>query len=546
MIRHRLLQRVFAALAAIAAVAVPLPATPPAALAAGDVAAPVLAWYYPQFSQGLATDVKNAAAARIDALIVSETGARDLAGHLAAVRGTTVHVVAGIEPQTYPSPDAIAQRIASLLSKDAADPGYLSYQGRPVIVFWQPPSVPRYAGQTAQQTWQTIRAKADPNRTSIWVAEGGDTAAGTGTLSYMPAFDALHLYSMAWSADPAGALAGWANRLRSYDASKLWVATVMPGGYYGSGSDPSQWSYRDRQNGAYYRAAWQGAIGTSPAMVIITSYNETKERTEIHPTGEWGSLYLDLTRELGDQWRARVGGQPAPPPLPVPAPAPAPVAPPPPTSRTFPETGQTVGGAFYTFFSRYGGLDRFGFPVAAETIESGRVVQWFQRAKMEYFPEHAGTPYEVQLGLLGDELTAARRPFDLGEAFVSTTSDRYYPETGHGLHAAFLRFFDARGGLESFGYPISEELYGENGWPFAVQYFQRARLEYHPELAGTPYEVQLGLLGDEVLATRSQVMAISAPPEAPAASAPAQAAPAPAPATTAPTPAPAAPKRGKR
>jgi hypothetical protein len=32
-----------------------------------------------------------------------------------------------------------------------------------------------------------------------------------------------------------------------------------------------------------------------------------------------------------------------------------------------------------------------------------------------------------------------------------------------------------------------------------VQYFQRARFEYHPEHAGTPYEVQLGLLGDQLL-----------------------------------------------
>lgn len=35
------------------------------------------------------------------------------------------------------------------------------------------------------------------------------------------------------------------------------------------------------------------------------------------------------------------------------------------------------------------------------------------------------------------------------------------------------------------------------GRPFTVQYFERQRFEYHPELAGTPYEVQLGRLGAE-------------------------------------------------
>ncbi len=450
------------------------------AAAAGDVVAPVLAWYYPQFSQGLPADLRHAALARIDALIVSETGARDLAGYLNAARGSGVHITAGIEPQTYPHPDALAQRLAQALTRDAADPSFLRYQGKPVLVFWRPPSVPRYPGQSPQETWMTIRSKVDPGRSSIWIAEGGDPQS---TLSYLPAFDGLHLYSIAWAADPAGQLAAWANRVRSADPAKLWVATVMPGGYFGAGNDPSQWQYRDRQNGAYYRQTWQGAMASNPAMVVITSFNETRERTEIHPTPEWGNLYLDITREMGDRWRSR-----------FPAPAP--------TSHTFPETGYTVQGPFFAFFQRYGGLDRFGYPITPEMNDGGRTVQLFQRARMEHYPELAGTPYEVQLTLLGDLLTAGRRPFPPGAPFPDGPNRRYFPQTGHGVHHAFLRFFDAHGGVESFGYPISDELYGENGWPHAVQYFQRARFEYHPEHAGTPYEVQLGLLGEEFLAAQ--------------------------------------------
>lgn len=124
------------------------------------------------------------------------------------------------------------------------------------------------------------------------------------------------------------------------------------------------------------------------------------------------------------------------------------------------------------------------------------------RARFEYHPEHAGTPYEVQLTLLGDVLTAPRRPFPRAAPFPETPDHHYFPETRHGAHFAFWRYMRERGGLDSFGYPISEELYGEQGWPYAVQYFQRARLEYHPEHAGTPWEVELGLLGDEFLRRR--------------------------------------------
>jgi len=40
-----------------------------------------------------------------------------------------------------------------------------------------------------------------------------------------------------------------------------------------------------------------------------------------------------------------------------------------------------------------------------------------------------------------------------------------------------------------------------DGKEYTVQYFERARLEYHPENAGTPYVVLLGLMGTEVLNT---------------------------------------------
>ena len=54
-----------------------------------------------------------------------------------------------------------------------------------------------------------------------------------------------------------------------------------------------------------------------------------------------------------------------------------------------------------------------------------------------------------------------------------------------------------------FGNPISEVLNEQNddgtGKSYVLQYFQNARLEYHPENKGTRYEIQLGLLGTQLL-----------------------------------------------
>jgi hypothetical protein len=267
----------------------------PVPASATTAGAPVLAWYYAQFSQNLPADIQHAAAASIDALVISETGGADLTPYLDAVRGTSVHVALGVEPLQYTAADALVSRLRHVLSGAAQDPAFMRYQGKPVFVFWNLPGVPLYPGRSPQDTWVAIRAAVDPQRSSVWIGEGGDPNT---TLSYLPAFDGLHLYSIAWAADPSAALSGWAQRVRRADPSKLWVATVMPGGFFGSGSDPSQWQYRERRDGEYYRASWRAALATQPAMVIITSYNETAERTEIHFDPVWGTRYLDITREM--------------------------------------------------------------------------------------------------------------------------------------------------------------------------------------------------------------------------------------------------------
>ncbi len=79
---------------------------------------------------------------------------------------------------------------------------------------------------------------------------------------------------------------------------------------------------------------------------------------------------------------------------------------------------------------------------------------------------------------------------------------RLFAETGHSLRGSFGAFWEANGGLPRFGYSLTEEIVepeADSGRPRVVQYFERARFEYFPENAGTPYEVQLGLLGRELL-----------------------------------------------
>ena len=78
----------------------------------------------------------------------------------------------------------------------------------------------------------------------------------------------------------------------------------------------------------------------------------------------------------------------------------------------------------------------------------------------------------------------------------------YFAETQHSISGPFLTFWKSHGGLAVFGYPITEPYNGPSptdGKTYVQQYFQRTRLEWHPEHKGTEFEVQLGLLGAEQL-----------------------------------------------
>jgi hypothetical protein len=162
----------------------------------------------------------------------------------------------------------------------------------------------------------------------------------------------------------------------------------------------------------------------------------------------------------------------------------------------FPQTRHNLSGEFLSYWQENGGLPIFGYPLSEPFTERGYTVQYFERNRFELHPENQ-PPYNVLLGRLGADQVAGR-VFPKAEPFESGRDHRYFPETGHSLHFAFLGYWNRNGGLAQFGYPISEEIREvspTDGKEYTVQYFERARFEYHPEYKGTNAEVLLGLLG---------------------------------------------------
>ncbi|HEY3310600.1 MAG TPA: hypothetical protein VGK00_03065 [Anaerolineales bacterium] len=149
------------------------------------------------------------------------------------------------------------------------------------------------------------------------------------------------------------------------------------------------------------------------------------------------------------------------------------------TWQYFPETGHTVSGDFWTY---YKGIPNaaliFGSPITEQYNENstGRLVQYFQRARFEYYPERPAGQ-RVALSNLG-AYVYQHSPSNGEMKSANPIGCRFFPETGFSLCYAFLEFFDHNGGEAVFGRPLSDFVFYHDR---IVQYFERARFDYFPE-----------------------------------------------------------------
>jgi hypothetical protein len=70
--------------------------------------------------------------------------------------------------------------------------------------------------------------------------------------------------------------------------------------------------------------------------------------------------------------------------------------------RFYPESHHNVCHAFLEFYESHGGPATFGYPISEFTLEAGRIVQYFQAFRFEWYPEDLGEG-GVRLAPLGRE-----------------------------------------------------------------------------------------------------------------------------------------------
>ncbi|MCY3913318.1 MAG: hypothetical protein OXG43_08730 [Chloroflexi bacterium] len=168
-----------------------------------------------------------------------------------------------------------------------------------------------------------------------------------------------------------------------------------------------------------------------------------------------------------------------------------------------------VDPLFLGFYERMGGAEVFGEPLTGRYELDGRQVQLFENFLLEHWPEHSGTDYDVQPGLLGVKVSG-NRYFGQAQPLRDSSQIIYVPETRQSLRLGFLSFWRDRGGVDLFGYPVSEEVVDDG---ITAQWFQRGKLTYAADR--TP-EIQIADLGRTWLSQAQDDLAatyeVNAPP----------------------------------
>jgi hypothetical protein len=169
-------------------------------------------------------------------------------------------------------------------------PAMVRYQGRPVIFFW--------ASWTRDTSyWTTLRNRLDPGHGTVWLADGDKF-----DVLRSDVWDGISPYQIAWSNSPQTQLPGWGAKAVAANPGKLYVPPVAPG------CDDSRvrptTCRQDRRGGAYYQQALQGALASNPQWaVIISTFNEWMEDTQIEPSPAYGDTYLQLTRQFAETFK---------------------------------------------------------------------------------------------------------------------------------------------------------------------------------------------------------------------------------------------------
>jgi hypothetical protein len=220
-------------------------------------------------------------------------------------------------------------------------------------------------------------------------------------------------------------------------------------------------------------------------MVMINSWNEWLEGTQVEPSQSYGDLYLHLTRQMSEAYRSAMAAQAAEPSSPA-------------AGAFYREAGEGKGGyaitddggiTFWSSFQALGGVDALGYPASQRFQQDGWVYQTTQGALLQWRPELGravlANTFEWFTNAGQDDwlLTVKAIPKPIqddgtGGDWQRAAQIRLSWLTDDAIRQAYLSAGSLERAIERYGLPAS---YPERHGPFVSQRFQRIALQHWVE-----------------------------------------------------------------
>ena len=203
--------------------------------------------------------------------------------------------------------DRAVNDLVYVLQKYGGHPAFLKLDGKPVLFVYG-----RVMGQVKLGEWPEIITKARERygKDFVLIADGYRE-------DYARLFDGVHTYNpCGWVAGKKpDELAAASRKEFAKDVAlarsqgKLSCLTVIPG--YDDTKIRKPGLDAERQGGETYRVLWQQAIAARPDWVLITSWNEWHEGSEIEPSWEDGDKYGKMTAMFAADFKRSAASRPA-------------------------------------------------------------------------------------------------------------------------------------------------------------------------------------------------------------------------------------------
>jgi hypothetical protein len=189
-----------------------------------------------------------------------------------------------------------------LLARYATAKAWLRAGGKPVVFIYG-----RALRELSPAEWQEVIAQVRRDN-----PDGVVLIADTLDRSWVPVFDGLSTYNITsqtkYKSPPeirAWAHTAYPRMVAAAGPGKISTVTVIPGYDDRNTRRPPPRPVTDRWGGETYRVLWQEAIAAAPDYVLITSWNEWHEGSELEASVEYGSRMLDDTAAFSREFLAR-------------------------------------------------------------------------------------------------------------------------------------------------------------------------------------------------------------------------------------------------